>query len=90
MLEHALHVAFALVKAYRADRLGNAEFRLGSRNFNPSAAMAARVTLLEAQRLVEVGDSAPDAVHLPGIFVQHLVESTGGWVGTPKAAGASW
>jgi len=90
VLEEALHVDFALVKAHQADRLGNAAFRLGSRNFNPSAAMAADVTFLEAQNIVDVGDIAPDAVHLPGIFVQHVIMSTGGWVGTPNAPGASW
>jgi len=90
VLEHALHVDFALVKAHRADRLGNAAFRLGSRNFNPAAAMAAKVTFLEAQNIVEVGEIEPDSVHLPGIFVQHVIASTGGWVGNANAPGASW
>ena len=56
----------------------------------PPAAMAAQVTFLEAQNLVEVGDIEPDAVHLPGIFVQHVIQSTGGWVGKPNDPGASW
>lgn len=90
VLEHALHCDFALVKAHRADRLGNLAFRLGSRNFNVPAAMAGAVTFVEAQSIVDVGVLAPDDIHLPGIFVQHVIESTGGWVGTPNAPGASW
>ena len=89
VLETALEVDFSLVKAHRADRLGNAAFRLGSRNFNPPAAMAAKVTFLEAQHIVEVGDIAPDEVHLPGIFVQHVIASTGGWVGNPNPPGGA-
>ena len=90
VLETALHTDFALVKSHRADRLGNLAFRLGSRNFNVPAAMAGAVTFVEAQQVVEVGDIEPDAVHLPGIFVQHVVASTGGWVGNPNPPGASW
>ena len=77
VLEHALKVDFALVKAHLADRLGNLSFRLGSRNFNPLAAMAAEVTFVEAERVVEVGAIEPDLVHLPGVFVQHVVRSSG-------------
>jgi 3-oxoacid CoA-transferase subunit A len=88
VLETALECDFALVKAHRADRLGNLAFRLGSRNFNVPAAMAGKVTFVEAQSIVEPGAIEPDAVHLPGVFVQHVVQSTGGWVGTPTAPGA--
>ncbi|MGE0819286.1 MAG: CoA transferase subunit A [Candidatus Nanopelagicales bacterium] len=90
VLETALECDFALVKAHRADRLGNLAFRLGSRNFNVPAAMAGKVTFVEAQNIVEVGAIEPDSVHLPGIFVQHVVQSTGGWVGNPNPPGASW
>ena len=89
VLERALHVDFALTKAHRADRLGNVAFRLGSQNFNLPAAMAATTTFVEAQALVEVGAIAPDEVHLPGIFVQHVIRSTGGWVGNPTAPGGT-
>ncbi|MCA0329014.1 MAG: 3-oxoacid CoA-transferase subunit A [Actinobacteria bacterium] len=90
VLETALACDFALVKAHRADRLGNLAFRLGSRNFNVPAAMAGAVTFVEAQNIVEVGAIEPDAVHLPGVFVQHVIQSTGGWVGNPNPPGASW
>lgn len=88
VLETALECDFALIKAHRADRLGNVAFRLGSRNFNVPAGMAGAVTFCEAQQIVEVGDIEPDAVHLPGIFVQHVIQSTGGWVGNPLPPGA--
>lgn len=90
VLETALYCDFALVKAHRADRLGNIAFRLGSRNFNVPAAMAGATTFVEAQNIVGVGEIEPDAVHLPGIFVQHVIQSTGGWVGKPNDPGASW
>ncbi len=75
VLEFALATDFALVKSTRADRLGNAAFRLASRNFNVPAAMAGRVTVCEAQTIVDAGDIDPDSVHLPGIFVQYVVQS---------------
>jgi len=75
VLETALVTDFALVKSHRADRLGNLAFRLASRNFNVPAAMAGRVTFCESQSIVEVGAIDPDAVHVPGIFVQHVVHS---------------
>jgi 3-oxoacid CoA-transferase subunit A len=75
VLEAALSTDFALVKSHRADRLGNLAFRLASRNFNVPAAMAGRVTFCESQSIVDVGDIEPDDVHLPGVFVQHVVQS---------------
>lgn len=75
VMEYALATDFALVKSTWADRLGNATFRLASRNFNVPAAMAGRVTFCETQSVVEVGDVDPDSIHLPGIFVQHVIQS---------------
>lgn len=75
VLEFALHVDFAFVKGHRADRLGNVQFRLAARNFNPAIATAARVTIVETEQFVAVGDIDPDDVHLPGIFVDHVVLS---------------
>lgn len=83
VLEHALAADFALVKANRADRLGNLAFRLGSGNFNAPCAMAGAVTFAEAETVVAVGHMGPDEIHLPGIFVDHVMQSTGGWVGNP-------
>jgi 3-oxoacid CoA-transferase subunit A len=74
VLEHALYVDFALVHAHRADRLGNLVFRRTSRNFNPLVAMAAALTIAEAEQIAEVGALDPDQIHLPGIFVDHVVK----------------
>ncbi|NUP31208.1 MAG: CoA transferase subunit A [Streptomycetaceae bacterium] len=73
ILEEALAVDFALVRADVADRHGNCAFAAAARNFNPLCAMAARVTLVEADRIVEPGELPADAVHLPGIYVDRVV-----------------
>ena len=73
MLETALRPDFAVVRAARGDALGNLQFYRTARNFNPLAAMAGRVTIAEVDELVPVGALDPDAVHLPGIFVQRVV-----------------
>ncbi|GHH82508.1 succinyl-CoA--3-ketoacid-CoA transferase [Streptomyces sulfonofaciens] len=73
VLEHAIRTDFALVRAARGDRHGNLVFARSSRNFNPLAAMAGRITVAEVEELVEPGAIDPDAVHLPGIFVQRVV-----------------
>ena len=75
VLETALATDFAFVKSYKADRLGNLAFRLASRNFNVPAAMAGHVTFCESQSIVDVGEIDPDGVHLPGIFVQNVIQS---------------
>lgn len=76
VLEHAIRTDYALVRAAKGDRHGNLVFNKSTRNFNPLAAMAGRVTLAEVEELVEPGDLDPDQVHLPGIFVQRVVELT--------------
>ncbi|MEV7076559.1 CoA transferase subunit A [Streptomyces sp. NPDC093990] len=73
VLEHGITTDFALVRAWRGDRHGNLVFRRAAANFNPLAAMAGKVTVAEVEELVEPGDLAPDAVHLPGIYVQRVV-----------------
>ena len=73
VMERALLPEVALVKAHRADRSGNLQFRYTARNFNPAAAMAGKITIVEVEEIVEVGDIAPDAVHLPGIYVHRIV-----------------
>ncbi|WP_083976134.1 CoA transferase subunit A [Kitasatospora azatica] len=72
LLERAITADFALVRAELADRHGNLVFHSAARNFNPLAAMAGRVTLVEAERIVEAGEIPPDAVHLPGIYVDRI------------------
>ncbi len=73
VMERALLPELALVKAHRADRSGNLQFRYTARNFNPAAAMAGKITIVEVEEIVENGDIAPDAVHLPGIYVHRIV-----------------
>jgi 3-oxoacid CoA-transferase subunit A len=82
LLETALSPDIALVHAWRADPHGNLRFRLGARNFNPAMAMAARTTVVEVEELVATGDLDPDDVHLPGLFVDRIVEvgSSGKWI----------
>ena len=74
VLEAPLHADFALIRAYRGDRLGNLIYRKTARNFNPVMAAAARVTIAEVEELVEPGHLNPDAVVTPGIFVQHILQ----------------
>jgi 3-oxoacid CoA-transferase subunit A len=74
VLEMPLHADFALIKAYRGDRLGNLTYRKTARNFNAVMATAARVTIAEVEELVEPGAIDPDAVVTPGIFVKYVLE----------------
>jgi len=76
VLEEGIVTDVALVRAAVADRAGNCVFHSAARNFNPPAAMAGRLTVVEAERLVDVGDLGPDEIHLPGVFVQRVVELT--------------
>jgi acyl CoA:acetate/3-ketoacid CoA transferase alpha subunit len=76
VLEHALRGDFAIVKAWRGDRWGNLVFNKTSRNFNPLVATAGKVTIVEVEELVEVGDINPDHVHLPSIYVQRIFQGT--------------
>jgi 3-oxoacid CoA-transferase subunit A len=73
VLEEAIVTDYAFIRAAVADRHGNAVFHAAARNFNPDVAMAGRTTILEAARVVEVGELEPDAIHLPGVFVQRMV-----------------
>lgn len=73
VLENALTADFALVKAYRADRMGNLVHRMTARNFNPIMAMAANATIVEAENVEEVGGIDPDHVMTPAIFVHRIV-----------------
>ena len=73
VMERALVPDVSLVKAWRADKSGNLQFRLTARNFNPAAAMAGKVTVVEVEEIVETGSFEPDSVHLPGIYVHRIV-----------------
>ncbi len=76
VLETSIVADFGLVRAWKGDRHGNLVFRKSSRNFNPLAAMAGKVTVAEVEELVEPGELDPDHVHLPGIYVQRVVPLT--------------
>ncbi|MEJ7137514.1 CoA transferase subunit A [Amphibiibacter pelophylacis] len=73
VMERALLPEVSLVKAHRADASGNLQFRRTARNFNPAAAMAGKVCVVEVEEIVDVGAMDPDAVHLPGIYVHRIV-----------------
>jgi 3-oxoacid CoA-transferase subunit A len=66
----------SLIKAWRADPAGNLVFRKTARNFNPDMATAAKITVAEAEELVEAGALDPDMIHTPGIYVDRVVKST--------------
>jgi 3-oxoacid CoA-transferase subunit A len=76
LLERALPADFAFVRAWKGDRHGNLVFRKAARNFNPVCAMAARVAIAEVERLVEPGELDPDAIHLPGVYIDRVVPLT--------------
>jgi 3-oxoacid CoA-transferase subunit A len=73
VMERALLPDVALVKADMADKSGNLRFNLTARNFNPPAAMAGKVCIVEVEKIVETGELAPDDIHLPGIYVHRIV-----------------
>ena len=74
LLELALKADFALIKAHKADRLGNLIYRMTARNFNPVMATAATITIVEVDEIVEVGGLDPESVVTPGIYVDHIVK----------------
>lgn len=73
ILEQSLVADIALVKAYKADKAGNLIFRKTARNFNPECAMAGKLTIVEVEEIVEIGELDPDSIHLPGIYVSRIV-----------------
>jgi 3-oxoacid CoA-transferase subunit A len=73
ILERGIRADIALVKAWRADRLGNLVYRKTARNFNPVVAMCGNITIAEVEEIIEVGELEPDQIHTPGIFVQRIV-----------------
>ena len=74
VMEEALTADFALIKAWKADRMGNLVYRKTARNFNPVMATAARCTIAEAEEIVEAGALDPDLVVTPGIYVKRVVK----------------
>ena len=66
---------FALVKAWKADPFGNLVFRKTARNFNPLAATAGKITVVEVEEIVALGELDPDQIHTPGVYVQRILKS---------------
>lgn len=75
ILERGIQADLALVKAWKADRLGNLIYRRTARNFNPNAATCGKITVAEAEIVVDAGELDPDEIHTPGIFVHRLVHN---------------
>ena len=73
VMERSLVADVSLVKAWKADRAGNLVYRKTARNFNPNVAMAGKITIVEVEELVEIGEIDPDDVHTPSIFVHRIV-----------------
>ncbi|CAB1082845.1 hypothetical protein D1AOALGA4SA_10440 [Olavius algarvensis Delta 1 endosymbiont] len=73
MIEPALRADVALIHAAAADAFGNLVFEKSARNFNPAMATAADTVIVETERLAATGELAPDAIHTPGGFVDHVV-----------------
>jgi 3-oxoacid CoA-transferase subunit A len=76
ILEEAITGDFAIVKAWKADKFGNLVFRKTARNFNPMAATAGKITVVEVEEIVEPGELNPDEIHTPGIYVNRLIQGT--------------
>lgn len=76
LLEHAIKGDYAFVKAWKADKLGNCQFRLAANNFNGAMGRNAKITIVEAEHIVEPGEIPAEAVHLPGIYVKRVIQST--------------
>ena len=76
ILEEALQGDFSIAKAWKADRFGNAIYRHTAMNFNPMAATAGKITVLEVEEIVEPGELDPMHVHTPGIYVDRLIQGT--------------
>jgi 3-oxoacid CoA-transferase subunit A len=76
LMENALHADFAIVKAWRGDRLGNLVFRKTTRNFSTSMAKAGNITIAEVEELVEPGKLDPDQIHIAGIYVHRIFQGS--------------
>ncbi|MEM9781674.1 MAG: CoA transferase subunit A [Pseudomonadota bacterium] len=75
ILERGIVADISIVKAWKGDTTGNLVFRKTSRNFNPECAMAGKLCVVEVEQLVEPGQIEPDQIHLPGIFVDRIIEA---------------
>ncbi|WP_134684253.1 CoA transferase subunit A [Brevibacillus migulae] len=75
LLETGIVGDFALIKAWKADKMGNLIYRKTARNFNPMMATAGKITIVEVEEIVEVGELDPDQIHTPSVYVQRLIQA---------------
>ncbi|XPF93154.1 CoA transferase subunit A [Colwellia sp. RE-S-Sl-9] len=76
ILEESIKGDFAIVKAWKADTYGNLVFRKTARNFNPMAATAGKITVVEVEEIVQPGELDPDHIHTPGIYVDRVIKGS--------------
>ncbi len=76
VLEESLTADYSLVKAWKADTMGNLIYRKTARNFNPMIATAGKITIAEVEEIVPAGELDPDMIHTPGIYVQRVIKGT--------------
>jgi len=76
LLEPAIEVDIAIIRAWKADKMGNLIFRKTARNSNPIMAMAGKITIAEVDEIVEIGELDPELIACPGVFVNYIVKST--------------
>jgi len=76
ILEKPLKADYAIVRAWKGDKWGNLVFRKTARNFSPMMATAARITIAEVEKLVEVGEIDGDEVHVPSVYVKRIFKGT--------------
>ncbi|AZQ10064.1 CoA transferase subunit A [Shewanella khirikhana] len=74
VLEESLTADFALIRAWKADTMGNLVFRKTAANFNPMMATAGKITVVEVEEIVEPGELDPDHIHTPGIYVDRIIK----------------
>lgn len=74
VMETSIKGDFALIKAWKADPFGNLVFRKTARNFNPEMATAGRITVVEVEEIVKLGELDPDEIHTPGVYVQRIIK----------------
>jgi Acyl CoA:acetate/3-ketoacid CoA transferase, alpha subunit len=74
IMENGIFADLSIIKAWKADETGNLVFRKTARNFNPPAAMCGKVCVVEVEEIVPTGSLAPDAIHLPGIYVHRIIQ----------------
>jgi len=74
VLEEAIRGDFAFIKAHKADTSGNLTFRMSARNFNAPMCKAAKISIVEVEEIVETGQLDPDHIHVPGVYVNRLIQ----------------